>query len=77
VAVITPEVSAVIVPAVALKPALLVPAGTVTAAGTVISGELEPSETGVFTATVCGSVTVQVVVPADIKPVRLQTKEVN
>jgi hypothetical protein len=77
VAVITPEVSAAIVPAVALKPALLLPAGTVTLAGTLINGELELSETGVFAATVWVSVIVQVVVPADIKPVRLQTKEVT
>jgi hypothetical protein len=69
VAEITPEVSEVIVPAVALKPALLLPAGTVTLAGTLISGVLELSETGVFMVTVCGSVTVQVVVPAVIKPV--------
>ena len=76
VAVITPEASVTIVPAVAPKPALLLPASTVTLAGTLINGELEVSETGVFTETVCGSVTVQVVVPADIKPVRLQVREV-
>jgi hypothetical protein len=77
VAVITPEASVVIVPAVALKPALLLPAGTVTLAGTLISGVFELSETNVLAATVCDSVTVQVVVPADIKPVRLQSKEVT
>lgn len=77
VAVITPEASVEIVPAVALKPALLLPAGTVTLAGTLSSGELEVSETGVLAVTVCPSVTVQVVVPADIKPVRLQTREVT
>ena len=74
---ITPEASEVIVPAVALKPALLPPAGTVTLAGTLSSGELELSETGVLAATVWDSVTVQVVVPADIKPGRLQSKEVT
>jgi len=77
VAVITPEASAAIAPAVAIKPALLLPAGTVTLAGTLSSRELEVSDTSVFAATVCWSVTVQVVVPADIKPVRVQSKEVT
>lgn len=74
---ITPEVSEVIVPAAALKPVLLLPAITVTLPGTLISGELELSEIVVFTVTVCGRVTVQVVVPADIKPGRLQAREVT
>jgi hypothetical protein len=77
VTVITPEASAAIAPAVALNPVLLPPAGTVTLAGTFSSGELEMSDTGVFATTVCASVTVQVVVPADIKPVRLQSTEVT
>jgi hypothetical protein len=76
VAVITPEASVVIAPAVALKPAVLVPARTVTLAGTVISAEFELRETNVFAAAVCDSVTVQAVIPADIKPVRLQSMEV-
>ena len=66
-----------IVPAVALKPTLLPPAGTVTLAGTVISGELEVRATGVFAAAVWDSVTVQVVVPADIKPGRVHSRELT
>jgi hypothetical protein len=76
-AVITPDPSAAIVPAVALKLALLLPDGTVTLAGTLSSAELELSDTGVFGVTSWDSVTVQVVVPADIKPVRLQSREVT
>ena len=74
---IAPEVSAVIVPAVAVKPALLLPASTVTLAGTPISGELELSVTVVPAATVCDRVTVQAVVPADINPLSVQASEVT
>lgn len=74
-AVITAEVSAGMVPAVAVNTALLLPDATVTLAGTVSSGELELSATGVFATAAWVSVNVQVVVPADISPVKLQVTE--
>jgi hypothetical protein len=77
VAVITPEASARIVTPVAVKVALLLPARTLTLAGTLSSSELEPSETVVLAATVCDSVTVQVVVPADINPLSAQASDVT
>jgi hypothetical protein len=65
------------VPAVAVKPMLLLPAATVTLAGTVSSGELELSATGVFAAAVCERVTVHEAVPADIRPVEPHTSDVT
>jgi hypothetical protein len=77
VAVMAPDVSAVMLPAVAVKLIPLLPMATVTLTGTVSSGELELSVTGVFAATVCESVTVHGVVPADIRPVRLHVTDVT
>ena len=77
VAVMAPDVSAVMLPAVAVKLMLLLPMATVTLAGTVSSGELELSATGVFVAAVCESDTVHEVVPADIRPVRTQVTDVT
>ena len=69
------EVSALTVPAVAVKAALDLLAETVTLAGTVTTPELELKVTVVFADTVCASVTVQFVVAFDISPVGLQTRD--
>lgn len=66
-----------IVPVVALNPALLLPARMVTLAGTVMSGEFELSETKVLAAAVCDSVTVQAVIADDGKLLGLQIKDVT
>jgi hypothetical protein len=61
-----------IVPAVAVALPVALPDGTVSVAGIESRTELELSETAVFAETVSDSVTRQVVVAPDIKPVALQ-----
>jgi hypothetical protein len=71
----TPDVSVLTVPILAVKGAVVVPAETVTLAGVVIRVELEDRETTVLVDGGCDSVTVQVLVALDIRPVGLQTRE--
>lgn len=72
VAVMTADVSVPMDPAVALKRALELLAGTVTPEGTLTRVELELNETIVFVETNCERVTVQAAVAPDIIPFGLQ-----
>jgi len=70
-------VSAVIVPAVAISVPVALPAATETVPGTVASVEDELIVTLVFDATAPLKVTVHMVAPPLIRPVRLQVRDFN
>jgi len=69
--------SAVMFPTAAAKVALLLPAATVTLAGTVSAVEVELRVTAVLKAAACDSPTVQELVFPDIAPVALQVSPVS
>jgi len=73
--VMTADVSAPIVPAVALKPAVMALAATVTLAGTLSMDEVEFNDTVVFVETGCERVIWQETVAPDIMPLGLQDSE--
>ena len=77
VAVTVPLVSAEIVPIVALKAFVVLPALITTLAGTVISVDVELNGIVVLATGACVRVTVQLLVAPDITPVGLHTTELT
>ena len=77
VALTVPLLSAEIVPIVALKALVVLPALITTLAGTVISVDVELNEIVVFATGACDRVIVQLLVAPDITPVGLHTSELT